>query len=47
MTTSNKKHIITNDIVWIRQLLCAHATILSLSNVSVVFNISSSHSNDN
>ena len=47
MKTNNNKHIITNETVWLRQLLFAHATFLSLSKISVVFNISSSHSNTN
>ena len=47
MKTNNNKHIVTNEIVWKRQLLFAYATFLSLTKVSVVFNISSSHSNIN
>ena len=43
MTTKYNKHIITNEITW-RQLLFPHATSLSLSKISVVFDISSSHS---
>ena len=40
-------HVITNEIVWIRQLHFAHATFFLSSEVSVVFNISSSHYNTN
>ena len=47
MTISNNKHIITNDIVWIRQLLFSHVTFLSSNEVSVVFNSLSSHVNIN
>ena len=47
MTTNKHKHIITNEIVRMRQLLFAYVTFLSLSKVSVLFNISSSHSNAN
>ena len=42
-----KKHMIANEIVWIRWLLFLHKLFLSLSEVSVVFNISSSYSNTN
>ena len=31
MTATNKGHIITNEIVWIRQLIFLHITFLSLS----------------
>ena len=47
MTTNNNMHVITNEIVWIRQLHFAHATFFLSSEVSVVFNISSSHYNTN
>ena len=43
MTSSNKKHIITNEIVWISQPF--FHVFLSSSEVSVVFNISFSHAN--
>ena len=45
MTANNNKHIITNKIVWIiwrKQLLFLH--VIFLSKASVIFNISSSHS---
>ena len=45
MTTNHNKHIITIEIVWIRQLFVSRATFLSLSEVSVVFNIPASHAN--
>ena len=47
MTTNNNKHIIANEIVSIRQLFFSHDTFLSLSEVSVVFNIPSLHFNTN
>ena len=47
MATNKNNHIITNQIVWIRQLFFAHATFLSISKVSVVFNVLSSHYNTN
>ena len=47
MTTNNNKHIITNEIMRIRQSLFADTTFLSLTKVSVVLNVSSSHSNTN
>ena len=47
MTAGNNKHIINNEIVCMRQLLFAHATILSLSKVSVIFNTASLHSKTN
>ena len=47
MATNNNKHIITNEIMRIRQSLFAHTTFLSLTKVSVVLNVSSSHSNTN
>ena len=43
--TSINKHIITNEIVWIRQLLILHVTFLSSSEALAVFNISFSHAN--
>ena len=49
-TTNSNKHIITNEIVWISQfciLKFFHATFSSKTEVSVVFNISSSHANTN
>ena len=45
MTINHNKHIITIEIVWIRQLFVSRVTFLSLSEVSVVFNISASHAN--
>ena len=47
MRTQNNKHINTNEIVWIRQLLFAYDTFLSSSKPSFEFHISSSHSNTN
>ena len=47
MTTYYYKRIITNEIVWIGQLLFPHVIFLLASEVSVAFNISSSHSNSN
>ena len=47
VTTNNNKHIITNEIVWIRQSFFAHATFLSLSEASAVLNISFFHCNTN
>ena len=47
MTATNNKHIITNEIKWIRKLFFSHATVLSSSEVSVVFDISPSHVNTN
>ena len=47
MSTKNNKHIVTSDVVWVRQLLFSHLTFLSSSEVSVVFNISFSHANTN
>ena len=48
MATNNIKHITTYEIVYIMQLFFfSHATFLSTSQVSVVFNISSSHANNN
>ena len=47
MTTNKQKHIISNQIVRMRQLLFAYVNFLSLSEVSGLFNISSSHSNAN
>ena len=37
----NNKLRIIDKIVWIRQLLFSHVTFLSLSKISVVFDISS------
>ena len=42
MTTNNKKHIIINEIVSMKQLLFVSTTFLSSNEVSVAFNISSS-----
>ena len=42
MTTNNNKHIITNEKVRIRQKKMFYVTFSSTSEVSVVFNISSS-----
>ena len=47
MTTDNRKHIITNEIVWIRELIFSRVIFLSSSEASVAFNISSSHTNTN
>ena len=47
MTTNNIKHIITNKIVWLRQLFFSYVTFLSSDEVSVVFDISSLHANTN
>ena len=47
MTINNNKHIITSEILWARQILSTHATFITLSKVSVVFSISSLHSNAN
>ena len=47
MTSNINKHKITNEIVRTRQLIFSHVTFLSLSEVSVVFSISSSHANTN
>ena len=44
MTSNNNKCIFTNEI---RQLLFVDTTFLSLSNVSIVFNISYAHSDTN
>ena len=43
MKVSNRKDITTNEIEWIRQL----SYFSCLSEISVVFNISSSHGNAN
>ena len=45
IANTDNKHILTNEIVQIGQLLFSHATFLSTTKVSVVFNISSSHAN--
>ena len=47
MTTDNSKHITTNEIVWIRQLIFSRVTFLSSCEASVAFNLSSSHTNTN
>ena len=47
MTTNNNKHIFTNEIVYIRQLFFKNVTFLSSNELSVVFNILSSHANTN
>ena len=48
MTTNNNKHITTNEVMRIRQSLFSHTTFLSLTFIiSVVLNVSSSHSNTN
>ena len=45
MATNNDKHIITNDIVWIKP---SFFTCLSTNDVaSIVFHISSGHTNSN
>ena len=38
MITNNNKHMIINEIGWIRQLIISHITFLSISEVSAVFN---------
>ena len=45
MTINNNNVIITNEIASIRQLYFSYVTFWSLSKVSVIFNISSSHGN--
>ena len=45
MTINNNNVIITNEIASIRQLYFSYVTFLSLSKVSVIFDISSSHGN--
>ena len=47
MITNNNKPIIANELVWIRQLFFSRVTFLCLNEVSVAFNISSSHANTN
>ena len=50
MKINNSKHIITNEIVWTKQLLFLHVTFSSSFEISVVqnsFNISYSHANAN
>ena len=47
MKTNKNKIITTNDILWIRNYFFSHFTFLSSNTVSVVFNISSAHSNTN
>ena len=45
MTANNEKHISTNEMLWIR--LFSLVTFLSTREISVVFNISSSHAYTN
>ena len=45
--TADNKHIVTNNIVRIRQLFFSHVTFLSSSEISVVFSITSSHASTN
>ena len=45
MTINNNNVIITNEIASIKQLYFSYVTFLSLSKVSVIFDISSSHGN--
>ena len=45
VTTNNNKHTITSEVLYIRQLLFSLVTLLLISDVSVVFNISPSHPN--
>ena len=47
LTNNNNKHISTNKIGWIRQIFISYVTLLLTSEVSVVFDISSSHVNIN
>ena len=47
MTTNNNKDIVTSEVVWTRQLVFACVTFLSSIEVSVVFNIPSSHAYTN
>ena len=48
MTTNESKHIITKEKVQISQLFLSYVTLLSTIDVtSVVFNISTSHTNTN
>ena len=48
MTTNESKHIITKEKVQISQLFLSYVTLLSTIDVtSVVFNISTSHTNPN
>ena len=47
MRTNNNKHVITNEIVWIRKLLFSDITSLSAREFSVVFNVLSSQANTN
>ena len=46
MTTNSNRHIITNKIMWIRQIFL-YVAFLSTSDILVVFNISSSHGSTN
>ena len=47
MTNNNKKDIITNNILWIRQLFFSYVNFLISSEVSVAFNILFFHANGN
>ena len=47
MTANDNKIIITIEIVWKKQLSLSHVTFLSPSEVTIAFNISSSHANTN
>ena len=47
LTNNNNKHIITNKIGWIRQIFISYVTLLLSSEVSVAFDLSSSHVNIN
>ena len=47
ITTNNNKHIITSEIVWMRQLISSRVSFVSSSEVLVAFNISSSYSKTN
>ena len=47
MTNNNNKDIITNNILWIRQLFFSHVNFLISSEVSVAFNILFFHANGN
>ena len=47
ITANNNKHIITSEIVWMRQLISSHVSFVSSSEILVAFNISSSYSKTN
>ena len=47
MTADKNKHRITNEIVSVRQLHFPYVTFLLSSEVSAIFNISSSHASTN